>query len=370
MPRLTIGIDASRGFELEPTGTEIYAREVIGRLIRSNAHNYRLYARHPLASALAERAEVRVLGCRRLWTHLCLASELARRPPDVLFVPAHVLPWVLRRPAVVTVHDLGHRIWPASHTWQQRCYLDWGARHHVRRARFLLADSEATRRDLIRFYGADPERTIVAHLGVADHFKPAAPEQIAALRHQLGLPASAEYVLHVGTLQPRKNVDRLVQAFASCAASRPDLRLLLVGRRGWGAVDPLALARRLGIGDRVCWLGYLPSGTLPALYSGALITAFPSLYEGFGLPALEAMACGGVVAASNVSSLPEVVGDGGVLFDPLRVGGIAAVLERLLDDAELRSRLSAQARERAKGFTWDRCAATVQAVLERAGDRR
>ncbi len=366
MPRLTIGIDASRGFDAEPTGTEVYAREVICHLVRVGAHRVRLYARQPLRDSVAEHAEVTVLGCRRLWTHRCLRHEVARRAPDVLFVPAHVLPVGLRVPAVVTVHDLGHRVCRRCHTWCQWLYLEWSARYHVRRARFLVADSEATRRDLERWYGADGHRVVVVHLGVSRHFEPAEPGAVAALKAELGLPADAEYIAHVGTVQPRKNLERLVAAFARCAASRPRLWLVLVGRQGWGGARPLATAQRLGVGSRVRWLGYLSQDRLPALYSGAVITAFPSLYEGFGLPALEAMACGGVVAASDVSSLPEVVGDGGVFFDPTDVASIASQLERLLEDAPLRAELSWRGRERARGFTWERCADQVQSVLERA----
>lgn len=368
MRRLTVGIDASRGFGPEPTGTETYANEVIRALVARAAHDYRLYLREAPLAALPAQAEAVRLGCRRLWTHICLAAEVRRRPPDVLFVPAHVLPWRVSIPAVVTVHDLGHRVCPHAHTLSQRLYLEWSCRHHLRAARFLIADSMATRNDLVRFYHADPERIAVVHLGVSRQFRPANAEQIAALRAAVQLPAEASYLAHVGTLQPRKNLDRLVRAFAILAAQHPNLWLILVGRRGWGRVDPQATARRLGVGHRVRWLGYLPRERLPALYSGAVVTVFPSLYEGFGLPALEAMACGGVVAASAVASLPEVVGEAGLLFDPTDELLMAGILGRLVEDGELRRCLSERALVRAARFDWARCAAETQTVLERAAN--
>jgi glycosyltransferase involved in cell wall biosynthesis len=180
----------------------------------------------------------------------------------------------------------------------------------------------------------------------------------------LGLPHGSRYVLHVGTLQPRKNLGRLVQAFAGVLETVPDVHLVLVGKRGWGDEDLGRLARTLGVAERVLTPGYLPREMLPAVYSGAAAVLIPSLYEGFGLPALEAMACGTPVACSSTSSLPEVVGDAGLLFDPLDTDAIGRAMLRLLEDDSLRARMSHEGRARAALFTWERCARSTLAVID------
>ncbi len=369
-PRLTIGIDASRAFGPRQTGTERYATALIERLVAAGGHDYRLYFRDaPLASP-PEGADIRVLPAPRLWTHTRLAAELWRHPPDLLFVPAHVLPLICRPRAVVTVHDLGYRMFPAAHPWSRRAYLDWTTRRHARRAAHLIADSAATRDDLVRHYAADPARITVVHLAVEPELRPAPPEAIAAVRAKLGLAPDQPYVLHVGTLQPRKNLPRLLEAFAVVAAGLPELCLILAGAAGWGKADLPARARRLGIAERVILPGYLPRSELPALYSGAQALVMPSSYEGFGLPVIEAMACGTAVACSDSSSLPEIAGGAALLFDPLDTAAIARALRRLIEDAELRSSLAKAGPARAATFTWDRCARETRAVLERAALER
>jgi len=364
---LIIGIDASRAFVPRPTGTERYATAVIDHLAACGGHTYRLYFRTAPAIPPPDGASVRVLPAARLWTHVRLAAEVALHPPDVLFVPAHVLPLVTRPPAVVTVHDLGYRAFPEAHTWRQRAYLRWTTRRHARTAAHILAVSAATRDDLVKLDGADPARVTVVHLGVGPEFRPAPPIDVARVRAALDLPEGGDYLLHVGTLQPRKNLPRLLEAFARAVAGRADVALVLAGARGWGGEDLDGLARRLGIADRVRLTGYLPHADLPALYTGALALVMPSLHEGFGLPVLEAMACGVPVACSATSSLPEVAGGAALLFDPLDVDDVAGAIARLIRDAGVRSALAAAGPRQAARFTWDRCARETLAVLEAVG---
>jgi glycosyltransferase involved in cell wall biosynthesis len=366
--RLTIGIDASRAFVAQPTGTENYATQVTRGLVALDEHDYRLYCRRAPVTTPPPAAQVRVLRAPRLWTHTRLALAVARDRPDVLFVPAHVLPVVLTVPGVVTVHDLGHRAYPEAHTFWQRLYLEWSTRRHVSRATRLIADSHATRNDLVTHYGADPDRISVVYLGVDPALRPASAAAMAALRTKLGLADDVTYLLHVGTVQPRKNLGRLVEAVARLAAAGRDVSLLLAGRQGWGAEDPLALAGRLGIADRVRRIGYVPVADLPALYTAALAAVVPSLYEGFGLTALEAMACGCAVAVSDTSSLPEVVGQAGLYFDPGDVGSMASALGCLIDDPALRLRLRDAGQLQASSFTWQRCVAETQGVLGQAAE--
>jgi glycosyltransferase involved in cell wall biosynthesis len=315
----------------------------------------------------------------RLWTHVRLSLEMLTAPPDVLFVPAHVLPLVHPRRSVVTVHDLGYRHEPQAHRLLDRLYLELSTRYNARAATRVIADSAATKRDLVQLYGTDPDRITVIPLGVDELFQPVTDAaRLAAVRAKYGIPG--DYLLYVGTLQPRKNLVRLVEAWArviaDCRLQIADLgrrTLVIAGKKGWLYEEIFATVRRLGLEGRVLFPGYVPEEDLPALLSGATAFVLPSLYEGFGLPVLEAMACGTPVIAANVSSLPEVVGDAGLLVDPLDSDALAAALQRLLTDADpstpLRASLRAELRQRglarAKLFSWPRCARETLAVLER-----
>ena len=373
---MLIGIDASRAVLARRTGTERYALEVIRALttlVTSGESDDRLllYFNQPPPPGLLPRSgrvQWRGIPSRRLWTLGRLSLEMLARPPDVLFVPAHSLPPILpRRPgaSVVTIHDLGYLHFPGEHPPATRLLRQYSNRWSARRATSVVAISGATRDDLVRLDGVDPRRVTVVHHGRAPWFKPVADADLIAAvraRHSLDRP----YFLFVGTLQPRKNLGRLLAAFDRTAAVRPDLLLVLIGAGGW---QPERLERalaRVRARDRVRLLGYVPDDDLPPLLCGSLGLAFPSLYEGFGLPALEAMACGVPVLTSNTSSLPEVVGEAGLLVDPLDVGAIADGLARLADEPDLRRQLGERGLARAAGFSWERSARETLAVLRTA----
>jgi glycosyltransferase involved in cell wall biosynthesis len=371
-----IGIDASRATVAQRTGTEAYSLHLIRGLLELDvAHRFRLYfnrAPPPGLFASESRHERRVIPFPRLWTHARLSTEMLFHPPDVLFVPSHVLPIVHPQRCVVTVHDLGHRFYPEAHTPGQRRYLEWSTRYHVSSAAHLVADSEATRQALVRTYGADASRITVVHLGVHPSLGPVVDlAERARVRAKYGL--SSAYVLYVGTLQPRKNLVRLIDAFSEVCRrgerSEPggvpaDLQLVLAGKRGWLYHDILERGRQLGVEGRIAFLGFVPEVDLAALYSGASIFVMPSLYEGFCMPVLEAMACGTAVVCSATSSLPEVVGDAALLFDPHEVHEMASTMLQALLVDELRRSLVARGTRRAAGFTWSRAAQQVLEVLE------
>jgi glycosyltransferase involved in cell wall biosynthesis len=388
-----IGIDASRTTVAQRTGTEVYSLHVIRSLLQIGAgHQFRLYFNAPPTSGSIPRelaldadgqCEQRILSFPRLWTHVRLSAEMLFHPPNVLFVPSHVLPLYHPRRSVVTVHDLGHHYHPEAHTARQRWYLEWSTRHHVRVAAHLLADSRATRDDLVRLYGADPGRVTVAYLGVDPALKPMRdPVKLAPVLRKYGI--TVPYVLYVGTLQPRKNLVRLIEAFGhvSSVQRQPEgegkshmadpsqmthLQLALVGKKGWLSEGIPGRIRDLGLKDRVVCPGFADDADLAALYSAASLFVMPSLYEGFCMPVLEAMACGAPVACSNVSSLPEVAGDAALTFDPTDVRSIAGAIERIFKDGELRRTMVALGYEQARAFTWLRCARQVLTVLERVG---
>jgi glycosyltransferase involved in cell wall biosynthesis len=369
--------------------------------------------------ARESNVELRAIPFPRLWTHVRLSAEMLLHPPDVLFVPAHVLPLIHPRRSVVTVHDLGYLFYPEAHRPADRRYLDWSTRWNAHQAAAVLADSQATKADLVRAYGVDPAKVHVVYLGRDEALAPVRdPEALRAVWQKYGIiphssgrsqpegtvgrpaPAYAEgsgrsssgrsptepaergpapaYLLYVGTLQPRKNLSRLIEAFARLAGApafadvqqSDSLRLVLAGRRGWLYDDLVAQVERLGLAGRVFFPGYVADADLPALYSGALAFVFPSLYEGFGLPVLEAGACGVPVITSNTSSLPEVAGDAALLVDPHDVDAIAEAMYRLVTDEALRQELIRRGIENVKRFSWEKCARETLAVLEEVATSR
>jgi len=363
---MIIGIDASRAAYAQRTGTENYSLFLIRALLDLHTeHRFRLYFNLPPQDGLfpAERAELRVMPFPRLWTHLRLSLEMARRAPHVLFVPAHVLPLLHPQRSVVTVHDLGYLYHPEAHTRWDRWYLQWSTSYNVHHARRVIADSQATKRDLIKYCSAAPDEIHVIYPG---HDRSLAPvrdlSRLAAVRERYGLPST--YAIHVGTLQPRKNLSTLLDAFATVAQKHRNLNLALVGKKGW-LYEPLyAQAQRLGLEQRVHFTGYVPRDDLPALLSAARLFLLPSLYEGFGLPVLEAMACELPVICSNVSSLPEVAGDAAILVDPREPSAWAEAIERVLDDEPLRATLVDRGLCQVTRFSWERCAQQTLTVLE------
>jgi len=371
---MRIGIDASRAIVPQPTGTEYYSWRLINALLQfSGEHRYRLYMRErPSAGHFVEtpHAEHVVMPFPRLWTHVRLSVEMLRRPPDVLLVPAHVLPLIHPR-CVVTVMDLGYVYYPETHRWGDRLYLDWSTRWNVHQANHIIAISQATRDDLVRHCAADPARITVVYPGLDEAlFVSPEPGRIEEVRARYGLPEN--YVLYVGTLHPRKNLVRLLRAFGRLAGEWPagegePPALVLAGKKGWLYDQIFAETQVLGLHSRVLFPGYVPRPDLLPLMRGAAAFAFPSLFEGFGFPILEAMACRVPVVTSRASCLPEVAGDAALLVDPHDEGGLAHALTKVLTDSTLRADLIERGLRRAREFTWARCAAETMAVLEQVG---
>ncbi len=364
-----IAIDASRATRARRTGTERYARQLIERLVLAHPEaHWTLFFQDDPGAWLADLPHVERLRLHapRLWTYTALAPALLRCRPDLFWEPAHVLPPTVPLrgiPSLVTVHDLGYEHFPEAHSAAQRLYLRLTTRYHARAATHLLADSHATRRDLTTLYGADPARISVLHLGV-DHerFQPitdAARLRAVRARYNTG----ERFLLYVGTLQPRKNLQRLVRAFAPVARDFPDVRLVLAGGQGWLADDLQAEIDQYDLGAQVVRPGYVDDDELPALLSAAEALLFPSLFEGFGLPVLEAMACGTPVLTSRTSSLPEVAGDAALLVTPTDEAQISHAIRLLLTQPALRAALSQRGLAHAARFTWERSAAHLWDIM-------
>jgi glycosyltransferase involved in cell wall biosynthesis len=370
---LRIGFDASRLGVTQRTGTEHYSWELLSALAQIDHRNrYVLYANGlpRTLPPLPTNYELRSLPFGRMWTHARLSGEMLKAPPDILFVPAHVLPLWSPRRAVVTIHDLGYVHHPEAHPRTRRLYLRLSTRWNAWRATTVLADSEATKRDIIAHCGVGADKIRVVYLGVSARFRPITDTaRLVATQARYGI--HSPYVLFVGTIQPRKNLERLIEAWgmylnqAGSHMERPTL--VIAGKRGWLSEAIERRAHEQGIADRVQFIGYVDEDDLPTLISGARVYLFPSLYEGFGLPILEAQACGTPVLASNVSSLPEVGGDAALYVDPFEVTSIRDGIAQLLEDSALRDRLRGAGLRRVTDWTWERTARRTLETLEEAG---
>ena len=304
---------------------------------------------------------------RILWEQAVQPWALKREKVDLLHALAFVAPLFSPCPFVVTIYDLGFLLHPKSFEPLKRLYLSLFTRLSARRARRIIAISESTKRDVVRLLGVPPERVDVVHCGVDGTFRPFPMERVAAFRRRRGLPE--RFILFVGTLEPRKNVRRLVEAFAILKRRTAGLqacKLVIGGAKGWMYEDIFARVEELGLGDEVLFPGYIPLEELPLWYNAAELFVYPSLYEGFGLPVLEAMACGTPVVASRTSSLPEVVGEAGMLVDPRDIGGLAEAMERALMDEGKRREMREKGLRRAGEFSWERTARETAQVYRRA----
>jgi glycosyltransferase involved in cell wall biosynthesis len=295
-----------------------------------------------------------------------LAPLLVRRiGADVFHGTLNVVPLACPIPSVVTIHDLAFIRFPQTFRAYNRTYLDFATRLTARRAARILTVSEHTRREVIGLLGVPPERVVVTPNAARAHFRPPPIGAIDQLRARHGLPE--RFLLYVGTLEPRKNLTTLLEAFAE-VARRTDATLLIGGGKGWLYTPIFERLAALGLRDRVRFVGYIDEEELPLWYAAATVFVFPSIYEGFGMPPLEAMACGTPVVTSNTSSLPEVVGDAGIMVDPHDAAALAAALTQLLNDADLRADLRTRGLQRAARFTWSTTAErTLRAYEDAAG---
>ncbi|MEJ7825908.1 MAG: glycosyltransferase family 1 protein [Solirubrobacteraceae bacterium] len=352
----TFGIDARAAAEV-PAGRGRVVREVLAALARLDGdERYQLYCRRPADLELDERFEWRVIDRPDPLWHLSTAHRASRECDAFLSTNSYLTAWFTRLPCAVIVYDLVPFIAGAQAQKRaariERGTIDIG----VRRAQALACISHATRRDLVARVPSAAPRAVVVPLAAGAHFAASGPEPAA----------ERPYVLATGTLEPRKNLARLLDAWTGLTpALRDAYELVLVGPTGWDADTILARARSAGA--RIT--GYVPDAELAALYRGCELFCYPSLYEGFGLPVLEAMHAGAPVITSDVSSLPEVAGEAALLVDPLSVDAIRDAIACLLGDPGERDRLRAAGRVRAATFSWERTATELRDLLYRIGGR-
>ena len=356
------------------TGIQHYIRALVPELVAQAAsHEVVLYGEPSQLPVSADRG-VRWVSASRplrsgvhrvLWEQTVLPRLLRRDGVEVFFSPAFVLPMGWEGAGVVTVHDLNFEVSPQTVHPIRRAYLRRITRWSVLHARRVIAISASTTSDIVRRYGVPDEKVAVIPYGLDGifHFEGArALEPI--VRQRYALPE--QFLLFVGTLEPRKNLPRLIEAYA-LASRKADLPpLVLAGAPGWQHERILSRAQGLGIVDKIVFTGYIPRDHLPGVYAAASALLYPSLYEGFGLPPLEAMGCGTPVLASHTSAMPEVVGDAGILVEPHDVQAIASGILRITKDEALRQQIKERGVERARQFRWDEAARSTLRVIEEA----
>ncbi len=354
---MRVAIDVRK---LHDFGVGTYVRNLVGELARlDHDTEYVLLCRRDdlgLGSKLGEnfRTVANSSGHYSLGEQISIPINVGRAAPDLFHTPHYVLPALTPCRSIVTIHDCIHLIFPQyldsrfAHTYARAVF--WTAAHRASR---ILTVSEASKQDILRFFQIPDDKVTVIPNAIAEHFfEEPPPEQVARVRERYQL--NGRFVMYAGNVKPHKNLDRLIEAFALLRqdTDHDDLGLLISGSEISRYATLRRAVHRHNLHHHVRFLGYQSEQTLAALYRLADVFVFPSLYEGFGLPPLEAMASGTPVVASNVSSLPEVVGDAGILVNPYHAESIADGIRRVLDDGVLRQDLSARGIARARSFSW------------------
>lgn len=370
---MLIGIDASRANRIKKTGTEWYSYYLIQEMkkLESGESRFVLYSREPLRGELAElpaawSSKVLAWPPRKLWTQLRLSYELVRHCPDKLFVPAHTIPLIHPPDTITTLHDIGFEKFPKLYSAAELIYHRFSAKLAIKKARHIITVSHFSKQEMVEIYGAPPQKISVVYNGYNDRIYRRLNEKTTneiLTEQQIKKP----YLLFVGRLEEKKNIKRLVQAFAILKKKlklKPyDLNLVLAGRPGFGYNKIREEIEKNDLADSVIEPGWLGEEKLPALYNGAEVFVFPSLYEGFGIPLLEAMACGTPVVTSKITSLPEIAAGAGLLVNPENPEDIAEAIEKILNDKNLKSELISKGLERVKNFSWEKCACETLEVI-------
>jgi glycosyltransferase involved in cell wall biosynthesis len=373
--RPLIAFDATSA-PARPAGAGRYTISLIKALTRvDQEHDYLIYAREHSLLAFADlgpnativKAGPLSRARRYAWEQTALPLDLRRRGARLLHSPHHTTPLVSPCPRVVTVHDVTFFLIPERYPLTRRLFFQAATYLSTKRAKAILVPSHSAATDLRVVLHPSAAKVHITYEGVDPAFRPIDATESARVcgRHGL-LPG---YLFSLGTLEPGKNRSTLLRALRRLRDEGRDLQLAIAGQRGWGDEAMEGELSRLGLRAHVRFTGYVPETDLPALYSAASVFVFPSLHEGFGLPALEALACGTPVVTSNRSALPEVVGDAALVVDPEDSDAISAAITRLLDEPDLSLLLRQAGLERAATFTWEACArATLKVYREVLGE--
>lgn len=381
---MTIGFDGSRAFSRSRTGTENYAYQLLKALSKIDTENkYLIYLRGGVKTNdnWPKNFIFKRINLPRLWTQLGLAACTFTDSLDLLFIPSHTLP-LIRKPGlntVMTVHDLGSEYLPGMHQIKQRLYLDFITRFQLKTATKLIAVSKSTKLDLVKKVGIEAKKVEVIYEGI-NNFHAVNDDIERAVLKSLDIERK-KYFLFVGTVQPRKNLIRLIKAykgfleimenyhprttrFAKASARQANYKLVIAGSKGWLSEDIYALPKKIGLEKDVLFTGRVNDAELAVLYKNTLALTYPSLFEGFGLPILEAYSAGIPVLTSNISSMPEVAGKGAILVRPDQTTDIIGAMIKLATDSKLRDNLVKEGKKQLEKFSWEKCARETLKVFK------
>lgn len=376
---MRIGIDGNEANVSDRVGSGMYAFQLIKHIYELDTWNeYYIYIKNPSVLDMpGERKNWKYVVCgpQKLWTQFALPLKLFldRKKLDLFFSPGHYAPRWSPVPTVISVLDLAFLKFPTFFKKSDLMQLrDW-TKYSVKKASHIITISESTKKDVVNYYKVPAQKITVTYIGYdTETFHPITDQnEIQPILDKYGF--KQPYILYLGTLQPRKNIVRLIHAFKDLVSqdnySNLGLKLVIVGKKGWMFQEIFAEVKKLNMEDIVVFTGYIPDSDKPAILSGALVYTLPSLYEGFGIPVLEAMACGTPVVVSQISSLPEVVGEFGVLIDPYSVKSICGGLKLMVKDVDLRNRMRQNGLSWVKQFDWMHSARTTVNILEKVGGK-
>lgn len=349
-----IGIDASRSARQNPTGTERYSTAIIQALIKEIPEaQFRLYTPEWI-EAFPKKLQVR-LPMKRFWTLLRLSWEMLWRKPDLLFIPAHVLPFFAPRNSMVTLHDIAYEKIPEAYSRKQRWYLRWSTKRALKKAAKIFVPTEAVKMDLLHTYSADPDRIFVAHHGLSPLPK-VATEQVKDLYARLNLTPKEPVFFFLGRLEAKKNIVTLIEAWSIVQKMYSRGRLVLGGSEGYGIEEIKKSIEAKGLTESIVLPGYLSPEDAACLFKSATCFVYPSREEGFGLPLLQAFESGCLVISSDIPVLREVAGSAALFADPGHSKDFAEQMMRILEDKALCQTLRSEGKIQVKKFSWERAA--------------
>jgi len=355
---MRIGIDSSRAIVKEGTGIENYSRFLIEAMLKvDKRNNYILFV--PETCEIPKEfaaAKVQFLPRRKIWTHQVLGPAAQNAGLDVFFVPSHVVPFNYKGKVVTTIHDCAFAYFPKAYSLFSRFYNQWAVKSALYKCQRLIVPSNSTKNDLLSLYGAEKEKVAVVYHGA--NFLPREKKT-----------AEEPYFLFVGRIEERKNVRGLILSFKVLKDRfKVPHKLYIVGKTGYGAKPIFKLVDELGLEKDIVFSGYLPNDKLAEVYQKADLFLFPTLYEGFGLPVLEAFANGVPVICSDIPVLREIAGNAAVFVNPANPFEIATFVFAVLKDAKMQKYLIKEGRERLKLFSWEKCAQETIRILEEAAN--
>lgn len=361
---MKIAIDASRYSHAEATGVENYSYHLIKEMVALNKKKGEIVLYSPNRKNI-DGVKQRIVPGKRLWTLVHLSAAISKDKPDLLFVPSHTLPLKLAKKNVITIHDVAFKYLRSAYSWREYLYLDWSSKRAVKKATKIIAPSQATADDLVKFYKCPKEKIEIIHHGFeSSHINK--PDADHAMKNSdafkyFGISPKMKYLLFVGRLESKKNLIHLIAAFAKFRKVHPEYFLVLAGKRGQGFKEILAAVDEHEIMRHVIMPGYVSEAEKTALYQHCEIFVFPSLYEGFGLPILESFYFKKPVLTSHVSCIPEIAGDAALYVDPYDIQDIANGIEKLVTDEKYAQSLVENGQARLKNFSWK---STAQKTLD------